>query len=216
MFFLPHLFHYRPISPTLFILITWMFLEPAPFADFSQVSRTQCFNLNTDLVLWFCFACVWSWSFIIPMVTNLFQNSFLIFACSRAFLLSSSFLSAGSPKSQLSHDPAPCFGRLQYTVMHKLNSLIRLHYWTGACYVRWNSGKNLISIKTFARSNETSPAQKHRAEVVPYTTQLRVFKIQGSHNSLMHLIICLIFSIMEGETHLNFKHLELSVSEWLS
>lgn len=102
MFFLPHLFHYRPISPTLFILIT-VFLEPAPFADFSQVSRTQCFNLNIVPVLGFCFACVWTWSFIIPMVDNLFQNSFLIFACSRAFPLPSSFLCAGSPKSQLPH-----------------------------------------------------------------------------------------------------------------
>lgn len=191
-------------GPSLLPSSSWLsvFLEPAPFDDFSQVSRTQCFNLNTDPILWFCFACVWTWSFIIPVVANLFQNSFLIFVCSRDFLLPSSFLCAGSPKSQLSHDSAPLFGRLQYTIMHKLNSL---HYWTAACYVVRNSGKNLKSIKTFARSNETSQYQHRNKE-------LRLYPIQQNWGSLrtkvhttwtlMHLIICLFFSIVEGETHL--------------
>lgn len=50
--------------------------------------------------------------------------------------------------------------------------------------------------------NFTAPAQKHRAEAVPYTTKVRAFKNQGSHHSIMHLIIWFIFSIMEDESNL--------------
>lgn len=117
-----------------------------------------------------------------------------IFVCSRAFPLPSSFLCAGSPKSQLPRDSAPLFGRLQYAVMHKLNSLIRelLHYWTPACYVVWNSGKNLNSLKTFTRSNETSQHQHGNIEMRLYPIQQNWGSLRTkvhTTRTLMHLII---------------------------